>query len=485
MDEIICNTDPISIEDAINLTAGTRKYQKTMLIILIMSCLAISPLILSIPYFLPIISAACLESKCYESDDHLQNSATVEFNEVNESALLRLIFINCYDFGKIVGCLIPWLADRYGRKRMITYSCMGGTIFCVVMALSRNAIMLWVSGFLLGACEMGILLVGFILCAETIDSQKRSLYLGAFSLLMSVFAIFLVVLHYLNIDWRWLILISAALLLVQSYLMTYVLESPRFLLTNLANVHATTKVLNKISLLNGKGIFQRQLVSANTRNLSLLSVQDICRYNTITLQLVGCSAAWFNVILGYYSIVFLMPNLTDYVYLQSIGIYCCELSAIVVVMYVINDIGRKKTTVYFFVTVGLIFFLIALLHYAIDDETTQVLVDGILFLIARTALYGGFYLIYIYTAEMFPTQIRGTAFGICNMAGRIASIAGTNFATLNSLIRSTIILGGIMILTAAVTMLLEETLGNELEEVIESNQQILLNSAEDNRLGRE
>ena len=329
MEEIICNTDPISIEDAINLTAVTRKYQKTMLIILIMSA---------------------------SLSEHRLEMAYPNFCRI------------------IAGAIVP-------------------------------------------------------------DDLRSGI--------------------------------------------------PRFLLTNLANVHVTTKVLNKISLLHGKGLFQRQLVSANTRNLSLLSVQDICRYNTITLQLVGCSAAWFNVILGYYSIVFLMPNLTDYVYLQSIGIYCCELSAIVVVMYVINDIGRKKTTVYFFVTVGLIFFLIALLHYAIDDETTQVLVDGILFLIARTALYGGFYLIYIYTAEMFPTQIRGTAFGICNMAGRIASIAGTNFATLNSLIRSTIILGGIMILTAAVTMLLEETLGNELEEVIESNQQILLNSAEDNRLGRE
>ena len=59
MEEIICNTDPISIEDAINLTAVTRKYQKTMLIILIMSAsLSEHRLEMAYPNFCRIIAGA-------------------------------------------------------------------------------------------------------------------------------------------------------------------------------------------------------------------------------------------------------------------------------------------------------------------------------------------------------------------------------------------------------------------------------------------
>ena len=35
---------------------------------------------------------------------------------------------------------------------------------------------------------------------------------------------------------------------------------------------------------------------------------------------------------------------------------------------------------------------------------------------------GAFAIIYVYTAEMFPTVVRGTALGLCSLAGRIGGV---------------------------------------------------------------
>ena len=56
-------------------------------------------------------------------------------------------------------------------------------------------------------------------------------------------------------------------------------ESPRFLLTNIVNVEAATKVMNKVSLANGEGNFTYTLVSENPRKKGIWSLKDIFELN--------------------------------------------------------------------------------------------------------------------------------------------------------------------------------------------------------------
>ena len=363
--------------------------------------------------------------------------------------------------------MFPWLADRYGRKRLLKYCCIIGTLCFTILALSPNKIVLWITSFGIGAVEIGVHTLSVILCVETIDFKRRSQYIGSFSIAMSAFSIFIMILVDLNINWRYLVLIPAVLLLLQVFLMSYVVESPRFLATNQGNIEAATKVIQKISIMNGEGTFKYAIISENSRSTRSMPIKELFSNKIIVLQLFAGSAAWTNAVIGYYSIFFLMPDSTSSALLQNIGYHIVEIISILAALCVINDIGRKKTTALIFLFVGFIFFAIDLLQYSIQDMyiaswTKRILLHASIFL-----LYTEFCFLYIYTAEMFPTYIRGTAFSLCNIISRIISTVGFSFFPGAGSFGVSLIAGSIMILTAASCVVFQETQGKEIEEMIE------------------
>ena len=106
-----------------------------------------------------------------------------------------------------------------------------------------------------------------------------------------------------------------------------------------------------------------------------------------------------------------------------------------------------------------------------DSESYEIYVI-VLSMVARLALSGEFYLIFIYTAELFPTNVRSSVFGICNCVGRISGVVSSYLFELSDLIEigSPATLGIIMILAALLSLMLEETLGKKMLEVHEDEE---------------
>ena len=93
-------------------------------------------------------------------------------------------------------------------------------------------------------------------------------------------------------------------------------------------------------------------------------------------------------------------------------------------------------------------------------------------MIAKGVVSGEFYLIYLHTAEIFPTRMRGTAFGICNIIGRCANMPYFSFLVMST----SWVLGIVMFATAGLAVTLEETLDKEFEEIADEKQVSLLNT---------
>ena len=58
----------------------------------------------------------------------------------------------------------------------------------------------------------------------------------------------------------------------------------------------------------------------------------------------------------------------------------------------------------------------------ISELTTTVTVLSVL---GKMFIGGSFNVVYVFTAEIFPTEVRNTGFGLCSTCGRIGGITAT------------------------------------------------------------
>jgi hypothetical protein len=69
-----------------------------------------------------------------------------------------------------------------------------------------------------------------------------------------------------------------------------------------------------------------------------------------------------------------------------------------------------------------------------------------------------FAIVYVYTAELYPTSIRQTAVGACSSLGRIGSIIAPLLATFDNELANSI-MGGSALVGGLLALFLPETLG--------------------------
>ena len=106
-------------------------------------------------------------------------------------------------------------------------------------------------------------------------------------------------------------------------------------------------------------------------------------------------------------------------------------------------------------------------YFLINIEITTYIAFGI----ARFTIAASFVLVYVYTAELFPTIIRNRAFGATNFCARICTFLCPWIIALSKYIQIDPIgvFASILILASFLSLLLKETLGQEFKEVIYDN----------------
>ena len=91
-----------------------------------------------------------------------------------------------------------------------------------------------------------------------------------------------------------------------------------------------------------------------------------------------------------------------------------EVPSYFVAAYLIDYWGRKPLTAFSLILAG-----VTCIPAGFTSGTGQL----ILVLIGKFGASAAFSLIYVYTAELFPTEVRSTALGLCSMMARIGGIA--------------------------------------------------------------
>ena len=464
MEKIRHDQEIVSIEDAINITSGTLKYQKILVLIQLIGIIGTVPIMMCLQSAILLIAENCTSVEACDEYDTL--------GPIKKNNAASDIFQVSFHIGNIIGLFgLSLLADRYGRKTIIMISCITGGCVLTTTAFSINTVMLCIGMFSFGVLYPGIFSISFILSMETINYKYRNRFLGLFFISSSLSTALFSIL-YRDITWRYLVIVSAASLLIQASLMRYTYESPRYLATNKVDIEATINILKKISIINGENEFQYSIMSENANRRASRFFTAMCYSKLICVKICASIAVWFCIYFGFYSFLILKKPLFDDIYYSDMTIYLLTIIPIPVFMCLIDTLGRKKTVFFSVLIIGILFIILGILQ--VCESQLEGIYAEVLARLITSLMSGELYLIFICTSEMYPTYIRCTAMGMCNAIGKLSVffvillqlLINSDNSSVNSI--PSFVFGVVLLFSAGISILLEETNGKEMDEVTDT-----------------
>ncbi|XP_034321904.2 organic cation transporter protein [Magallana gigas] len=447
-----------------------------------------------------------------------------EWNLVCGSESLGSMTTTVAVIGQLVGSgVFPSLADKYGRL-VVTYTNAIALVICYILV----AIVPWFSvfvilRFLLGAFGQGVGLSLATLALELFPAESRGfvVFLGSICWSLSICSISLVGFLLRHVSWRYTML-TAGLIGVHTLASRWILqESPRWLMANGRyddvrewikqaakwNKKDISNILVDLDLVTARSELQvivntehsddeneareknsketeegARLVGDRTDSKDVqpgsldktlvqeesLSVLDIFRHRHILLTSLIVWIVWFVNGLTYYGLFLTSGTMTGNMYLNFFLNGVVEIPSIFFYMFTINRYGRKITCVIFHAIAGVCLCASAVLLYLGDSSVMEALALALSFA-GKFGISGSFATIFLYTPEIYPTNLRAIGMGLASLASRIAAMISPYAGLLGTYIQwgPGVVFGTLSVLVTILFLWLPETTGKELPNTLE------------------
>jgi MFS transporter, putative metabolite:H+ symporter len=324
--------------------------------------------------------------------------------------------------GSLVGSLVlGQVADRIGRRRIFQASILWYAAFTAVTALAWGPGSLSAFRFLAGLGLGGMLVVDPALLAEYLPPQKRGRFLVVLDLFWPVGLLLATGLSWLFLEqvggdwaWRWLFLAAAFPAFLAFVARLSLPESPYFLARRGRRAEAA-QVLEEIT---GRPVAGDLVVVPEPRSSIVELAAAKLRSRTAIILLV-----WIALNLSYYGLFLWLPFVLQEEARFTIDVYLLlALSALsqfpgyLAAIWLVERIGRRPTLALFLLLGG-----VSAFAFAVSESTPQYV--AALFFVGFFNL-GAWGAVYPYTSELFPTRLRGSAFGLAEGFGKGAAIGG-------------------------------------------------------------
>jgi len=331
------------------------------------------------------------------------------------------------------------LVDKYGRRSLIALSsccCMAASMAQVVVdplcqhsEVTHNSTC--VSGlWWLYFCQifLGVAISGtwysYVLAMEWLPAERRCSvnvwWNVVFSLWGASAAGLLAALP--NISWDWHVLSwQVAMGICTFTFLLYVDEAPRFLVV-VGKEQQALRVLHRIAKANGVDfpsiVLERPpgLLADSGESANIIQYFRLIRRSSLLLQMMTLSLCWFTVTVSYYGMAFSAGNLSKNVWVNSALLSLSDIPGWFMARLADRpSIGRCRTQMVSLI-LGSVFLIAVTILGPESDATLFLSMAGKLFI--ATAFSN----IYLFSAEVFPTEIRATSMSICNVTARIGGL---------------------------------------------------------------
>eukprot|EP00922_Rhytidocystis_sp_ex-Travisia-forbesii_P037784 GHVS01056288.1.p1 GENE.GHVS01056288.1~~GHVS01056288.1.p1 ORF type:complete len:524 (-),score=59.98 GHVS01056288.1:355-1926(-) len=348
-------------------------------------------------------------------------------------------------FGFLVGVwLFGWLSDRLGRRTALCVAAallqLGGLLICV----SPSSFVYCMLRAVIGVGVGGQSIAGYVLAAELVSADYRQLVTlwGSMSFLICCLLLCIAVI-FTPPSWRSLSFVASipSLFLLLVWFTKYNIESPRWYATKGRMDEAQT-VWQLIASVNSgsngtvRSIHQTLPTLPRLERTKALEggdregLLDVVYTMPFQMWLAVMISMWFACSTLYYGgSLYLGRDAehsndgSDTEGLRTLAvttIWCFLWEAVVTAASLVlaDRLGRKAVTVGGLLVSG----ALCLVGYAVYFIPFLMVISHYAAVSARISSSTSFTVIYLYTAELFPTSVRGVTTGVSSVGARIAGI---------------------------------------------------------------
>ncbi|XP_031717286.1 solute carrier family 22 member 6-A [Anarrhichthys ocellatus] len=417
------------------------------------------------------------------STETFQSTTVTEWDLVCDSASLNNMASSMYMFGLLVGAVVYGsLADKYGRRIIILINLAVQAVFGVGAAFAPNFYVYIALRFVVGTTISGVIMNAFVLGTEWTGSKQRMLAGIITDYFFGFGYILLAGVAYLIRDWRKLQLAISAPGFLFIFYIWVLPKSARWLMANDRKEEAW-ELIRKAAQMNGR-LLSKDLEMRQVHNVEekagvkkKYSFLDLVRTPKMRKHSLIVFYLWFANVLVYYG---LSLNISDFgmnIYLTQMIFGLVEMPARTITLFTLNR-SRKLSQLAFLAVGG----TACLLTVFIPNELS--VVKTMLAMIGKFGITASLSIIYVYSAEVFPTVIRQNGIGIGSMCARTGGVLAPMLYLLKGISpQAPMVLCGLCpLLGSALTLLLPETANKPLPDTIEDVEGSNLSEEGDSRL---
>ncbi|GCC28191.1 hypothetical protein chiPu_0006619 [Chiloscyllium punctatum] len=420
----------------------------------------------------------CSDGYSYDQSN-IENSIVTEWDLVCDREWLAKLTQPIFMFGVLLGAVVFGdIADRLGRRYILWFTSTAQFVFGIGVAFTNDYYSFIVVRFLLALVSSGYLVVVFVYVTEYTGLKARSWASMHVHAYFAVGIMVVALVGFLVRAWRFYQLVLSLVTIPFIFCCWLLPETPWWLLAK-GRLEEVQKLIDTIARWNKVKIPCRVSVmqmnspdNSTDKEIAIktsktkedkTSILDLFRTWDLAKRTITIWLLWFTGSLGYYVISLGSVNLGGNEYLNLFLAGAVEIPSYIVACFVMDRLGRRNTLAPSLFLTGVACFLSMVTPQDIKALSIT------LSMIGKFAIAVAFGLIYLYTAELYPTIIRSLAVGTGSMIARVGSTVAPFCVLLSSvwIFLPQLIVGIMSFLTGLLTLLLPETLGRPLAQTFE------------------